>query len=53
MERDKAIELLKMALHTMNQITVTGLDNMDKFVGTGAAIQQAVALLENKEENNG
>lgn len=40
------INLLRKVISTMNTISVTGIDNQDKFVGCANALQTAVTRLE-------
>lgn len=45
-----AIYLLQKVVSTMNTISVTGINNQDKFVGCANAIQTAVSRLEQLAE---
>lgn len=40
------INLLRKVISTMNTISVTGIDNQDKFVGCANALQTVVTRLE-------
>ena len=40
-----ATNLLKSVMHTMDTISVSGLDNQDKFVGCAQAIQRSMEMV--------
>nr|DAP32382.1 MAG TPA: hypothetical protein [Caudoviricetes sp.] len=40
-----ATNLLKSVMQTMDTITISGLDNQDKFVGCAKAIQRALEMV--------
>lgn len=40
-----AINLLKSVMQTMDTISVSGLDNQDKFVGCAQAIQRVLEMV--------
>lgn len=40
-----ATNLLKSVMHTMDTITISGLDNQDKFVGCAQAIQRVLEMV--------
>lgn len=40
-----ATNLLKSVMQTMDTISVSGLDNQDKFVGCAQAIQRAMEIV--------
>lgn len=55
-----AINLLKSVMQTMDTISVSGLDNQDKFVGCAQAIQRVLEMVskyisdnEKEEKANG
>ena len=41
-----ATNLLKSVMQTMDTISVSGLDNQDKFVGCAQAIQRVLEMVE-------
>lgn len=43
----QAINLLTAVVSTMNTISITGIDNQDKFVGCANAISNAAELVSN------
>lgn len=43
----RATSILESVLRTMDTISVTGIDNQDKFVGCANAISTAITHLEN------
>lgn len=55
-----ATNLLKSVMQTMDTITISGLDNQDKFVGCAQAIQRVLEMVskyifdnEKEEKANG
>lgn len=40
-----AINLLKSVMQTMDTISISGLDNQDKFVGCAQAIQRVLEMV--------
>lgn len=55
-----ATNLLRSVMQTMDTITISGLDNQDKFVGCAQAIQRVLGLVskyisdnEKEEKANG
>ena len=48
-----AINLLKSVMQTTDTISISGLDNQDKFVGCAQAIQRSMEIVNKYTSDNG
>lgn len=48
---DNVKDVINMVLDTMNQISITGFENQDKFLGCSIYLKKCVHMLEEQERS--